>query len=205
MPHADGPGTTDVSLLVRLRGAAPGAWESLVELYGPLLSGWCRRAGLSEADAQDVVQEVFQALIRGLSTFRKERPSDTFRGWLRVITRRKLVDFWRRRADQPIAIGGSTNLLLQGQIEDVLPEIDEPGDLQRLVQRALTHVRTQFSEEAVQAFVGTAVAQRPAAEVGKELGMTANAVGIAKLRVSRALRLALGDLDPACEDEPERF
>lgn len=196
MSPSDGPGTTHISLLVRLRVADPDAWTQLVDLYGPLLFGWCRKSGLSEADAHDVGQDVFRAVLRGISTFRKEQPSDTFRGWLRTITRNKLRDFVRHQARRPVAPGGSTHLRMQGQIEEVLPADDDPCDVQDLVRRALTQVRTEFSENAVRAFLGTAVELRSAADVGRELNMTANAVNIAKLRVGRALRLALGEIDP---------
>ncbi len=198
MSLADGPGTTNVSLLVRLRAAEPEAWSTLVDLYGPMIYGWCRRSGLADADVQDVGQEVFRTVLRGMSDFRKSRPDDTFRGWLKTITRTRIIDFWRQRAKQPEAVGGSSHLFRQGQIEfdTLLPNDEEPDEVKQLAQRALQYLRSEFSEKTVQAFLGTAVEQRPAAEVGQELGMTANAVNIAKLRVSRALRLALGDLDP---------
>src|SRR5947209_3757789 len=87
---------TPVSLLERVRAHETGAWRRLVELYQPLVGSWCARAGLRGADAEDVGQEVFAAAAAGLDGFRRDRPGDTFRGWLRGITRNHVALHFRR-------------------------------------------------------------------------------------------------------------
>jgi len=76
------PGSTASSLLERVKLRQPGAWERLVDLYGPLIYRWCRRLGLAADDGPDVVQEVFAAAAAQLPSFRRDRPGDSFRGWL---------------------------------------------------------------------------------------------------------------------------
>src|SRR5579872_2380249 len=98
-------GSTSSSLLARARSQAPGAWERLADLYCPLVYGWARRAGLRAEDAADVVQDVFRAVLAHLSSFRRERSGDTFRGWLWTITRNKVRDLQRRQSGQPLAAG----------------------------------------------------------------------------------------------------
>src|SRR5947199_10678979 len=98
---------TSRSLLQRARAADAGAWDRLVALYGPLVLHWCRRWGLREEDAADVFQEVFQAVAAHLAAFRRDRSGDTFRGWLRAITRNKVNDLFRRREREPAGAGGS--------------------------------------------------------------------------------------------------
>jgi DNA-directed RNA polymerase specialized sigma24 family protein len=93
----DDTSSTSLSLLERARGSDVAAWGRLVGLYTPLVDRWCRQAGLQDADAADIRQEVFVAVARGLAAFRRKAKNDTFRGWLRVITRHKLCDYWRRR------------------------------------------------------------------------------------------------------------
>ena len=99
--------STHRSLLQRARGRDPAAWERMVALYGPLVLGWCRGWGLREDDAADVFQEVFQAVAAHLAGFHRDRAGDTFRGWLRTITRNKVNDHYRRRRREPPAVGGS--------------------------------------------------------------------------------------------------
>ncbi len=78
-PPARPMDSTPPSLLERLR--LPGeeaAWGRFVELYTPLLFFWARRLGLQEADAADLVQDVFRALVRKLPGFVYE-PGKSFR------------------------------------------------------------------------------------------------------------------------------
>src|SRR5262245_64357028 len=107
-PTGDASPSLGASLLERLRAGQPGAWERLARLYGETVYGWCRRAGVPEADAADVSQEVFAAVARHIDDFRRERPGDSFRGWLWTITRNKVRDHFRRRAEQARAAGETT-------------------------------------------------------------------------------------------------
>ena len=85
----------------RREAGRPGGWERLVRLYAPLVASWCRRWGVAEQDMVDVLQDVFSAVAGHLDRFRKEQPSDTFRGWLLTIARNKVRDHFRRRAREP--------------------------------------------------------------------------------------------------------
>jgi RNA polymerase sigma-70 factor (ECF subfamily) len=103
-----------VTLLARLRANEADAWRRLLHLYGPLVRYWCGRWGAGREDAEDVTQEVFQALTTSLEGFRRERPGDTFRGWLHGITRNQLLMHFRRSGRHPQA-GGGTDALLRLQ------------------------------------------------------------------------------------------
>src|SRR5262245_3277432 len=111
-PNVDPEGGESASLstclLQRLRSQEQDAWGRLVALYGPTVLSWGRRAGLSLEDAEDVRQEVFRAVAAAIANFRRDRPGDSFRGWLWTVTRSKVIDHQRRRAGQAEAAGGST-------------------------------------------------------------------------------------------------
>ena len=114
------------SLLTRLQCRDGDAFQRLVELYGPVVYGWCRRRGLQPADAADLGQEVFASVAQRIADFRRDRPSDSFRAWLWGIARHKLLDHWRGRERRPVAVGGSeaqAQLAQVAQDEDVsVPE-----------------------------------------------------------------------------------
>ena len=187
---------TSRTLLARARAADPTAWQRLVFLYSPLVRYWCGRWGLSGADADDVSQEVFQAVSAGLDGFHRDRPTDSFRGWLRGITRHKVLDFGRSRARHPTASGGTTAHQHLEQIADpVSSEDDDPVEQTTgLYQRAMELVRSEFEPKTWQAFWKTVVDDRSAKEVAEELGMTPGAVRVCKSRVLQRLRKELGDL-----------
>jgi RNA polymerase sigma-70 factor (ECF subfamily) len=166
------------------------AWERLVELYGPLVYAWCRQAGLQEADALDIGQEVFRSVLAAIADFRRDRPGDSFRAWLRTIVRNKIRDRSRR--------AGVKQLAAQDLIEQVWaeqgPEPDAPSvacvaaETVNLCRRAVELIRGEFSEVYFRAFWQVVVLGRSPADVAEELDISVNSVYLAKSRILRRLR-----------------
>jgi RNA polymerase sigma-70 factor (ECF subfamily) len=169
----------------------------MVALYAPLVFSWCRGWGLKAEDAADVFQEVFQAVAAHLNGFRRERSGDTFRGWLRTITRNKVNDLFRRRQREPEGVGGSEAQAILGQVPQTgLPENPETVEEAEnaLLHRALEIIRSEFEPRTWEAFWQTAVEGRAAVDVAADLSMTPGAVRVAKSRVLHRLRADLCDL-----------
>jgi RNA polymerase sigma-70 factor (ECF subfamily) len=187
--------STSLSLLERARRRDPQAWDRLLQLYRPLVLFWCRRAGLHGPDAEDVSQEVFAAVAGGLERFHCDQPGDTFRGWLRGITRNQVLLCYRRRHHQPPAEGGAGWDQLE-QVPDPLaePDAEEQAEVGQVYQRALEQVRGDFEDRTWQAFCRTVLDGRSPASLTAELGMTAPAIRQAKARVLRRLKEEVGDL-----------
>ena len=93
--------TTPLSLLQRARANDQQAWTRLVALYRPLVLFWCRQARCPATEIEDVAQEVFAAAATGLADFHHDQPGDTFRGWLRGITRNQALLHFRRTQGRP--------------------------------------------------------------------------------------------------------
>jgi RNA polymerase sigma-70 factor, ECF subfamily len=187
---------TPLSLLERVRAHDPDAWRRLVQLYQPLVLAWCNRDGAHAADAEDVVQEVFAAAAANLDRFHRDRPGDTFRGWLRVITHNQVLQLFRRNRGRPRAEGGSDAWQNLQEMADPLPGPgeEESVDVDQLYHRALEMVRGEFEERTWQAFWLTTVEGRLPADLASELNMTTNNIRRAKSRVLRRLREEVGDL-----------
>jgi RNA polymerase sigma-70 factor, ECF subfamily len=183
--------TTPISLLDRLRQPNPAAaWERFVELYTPVLFAWARRLGLQASDAADLVQEVFTLLVEKLPEFEYDKHK-SFRSWLRTVTLNKWRDVCRRKAVIPVqAVGG----LSDASVPDPADALDEAEYRRQLVSRALELLRTEFQPVTWQACWEYVVQGRPAAEVARELGISPNAVYLAKGRVLRRLRAELEGL-----------
>jgi len=187
---------TSATFIGRVKCDDPAAWDRLVKLYGPLIQQWCRRWGLQSHDMADVMQEVFQSVAAHVSDFRKQRANDTFRGWLRVITRNKVLDHFRRLGREPAAPGGTEAQRRLADIADgpIDESLDDPNEEMLLFHRALELIREEFADHTWQAFWRTAVDGVPAPDVAAELAMTSGAVRVAKSRVLQRLRAELGDL-----------
>jgi RNA polymerase sigma-70 factor (ECF subfamily) len=181
--------TTSVSLLERLHRPDPEAWDRFVNLYTPLLYYWARRLGLQQPDASDLVQEVFLLLVRKLPEFTYDR-NKRFRSWLRTVLQNKWREQLRRRVPPTGGHAGLSGIAGPGDTG----QIDEAELQQQLLVRALQLMQAEFQASTWKACWEMVVKGRPADEVAAELGMTVNAVYLAKGRVLRRLRRELGGL-----------
>jgi RNA polymerase sigma-70 factor (ECF subfamily) len=199
-PPPELAGSTSRSLLARLKDNSSDAWERLVALYGPLVYHWCWKLDLPRQEMADVFQDVFQAVAVHIGTFRKDRPTDTFRGWLRTITRSKVLDHFRRQQRQLQAAGGTAALVRLSQLPADAETDDrqdaEPLERQarrRLFGRALAAIRGEFAERTWLAFWRVVVDGRSPEEAGGEPSMRPATVRVCKSRVLHRLRQELGD------------
>lgn len=187
-------GSTSSSLIARVRQRDPEAWRRLTLLYGPLVYRWVRQSGLQEADAADVVQEVFRAVADSIDGFRAG-PDTSFRGWLWGVSRNKIRDHFRRSASSPTAAGGTDAYERLQQLSDA--SLDDLGQSEAslaarsLLHRGLDVIRGDFDERTWQAFWRLSAGNESAAEIGADLQMTPRAVRQAKYRVLRRLRSEL--------------
>ncbi|MHB1423927.1 MAG: RNA polymerase sigma factor [Gemmataceae bacterium] len=196
-PALDPQQTTSHTLLERLRANDGEAWHVMVQLYTPLVCHWAARGGVRGADVEDVTQEVLHAAAMHMQNFRRDRPGDSFRGWLRGITRNMVLQHFRRSGRNPSGSGG-TDAFVQLQAVEAPADQDEDEDpveeLDGLRRRALELVRGEFEERTWRAFWMTVVEGRAPADIAAEMGVSATAIRMAKSRVLRRLKETFGDL-----------
>ncbi|MFO0967533.1 MAG: RNA polymerase sigma factor [Gemmataceae bacterium] len=182
---------TPRSLLERLRiQADPQSWQRLVDLYAPLLRNWLRHYGVSAADADDVVQDVLAVLVREIPHFRHDLRRGAFRRWLRGIMVNRLRVFWRERQARTSAQAPDPDTFLQ-RLEDPSSELNDFWDREhdrQILQRLLTLLEPEFEATTWQAFRLVAVEGRSHLEAAQHLGLSPNAVRIAKSRVLKRMR-----------------
>ncbi len=182
--------TTSISLLQRLRTTTEqAAWERFVQLYTPLLCQWARRLGLSGADEADLVQDVFALLLQKLPKFQYESQG-RFRGWLWTVTLNK----WREQRRRHLPTLQADSQACDPAGPDPVVAFSEAEYQKYLVQRALELMKDEFQPATWQAFWDCVVEEQSAAEVGRRLGISENAVYLAKGRVLRRLRQELEGL-----------
>jgi RNA polymerase sigma-70 factor (ECF subfamily) len=84
----------DANLVERCLGGQDAAWEELVKLHTRRVYGICYRFTGSDAEAQDLTQEVFLRVFKNLKSFRIGEGA--FVVWLTRLTRNLLIDHYRR-------------------------------------------------------------------------------------------------------------
>ena len=191
------PSTTSLTLLSRLKANDDSAWQRMVDVYGPFLLGRLKRRGLSETDAEDVLQEVFTTVARKIGEFRKDKPDDSFLRWLQTITSSRLLDFLRRQQRRVSVVGGSSMAEQLEQIADPLADEDWSTDMdaqQTVLSRILQILKTDFEEQTWRSFWLFAIEGKTTADISQELSMSAGAIRQARSKVRKRLAAEFHEL-----------
>jgi RNA polymerase sigma-70 factor (ECF subfamily) len=188
---------TSPSLLDRLKAARPDAsdWNRLQGIHLPLIQLWLSRVpGLGDESA-DVSQEVLAVVFREVPRFDRQREG-SFRAWLRQVTVNKIRNYRRKRHRRPtVRLDPVEGFLerLSDPNDELAREWDRDHD-QSVVEKLLDVVKADFTPTTWEAFQRFGVECYPAGRVAEELGLSENAVILAKSRVLKRLRQEAGDL-----------
>ena len=182
---------TPASLLERMRTRGDDeSWSRFVELYGPLVYRWLREFQLQHADACDLGQEVLLTVSREMPNFQYDPSRGSFRGWLRTVLTNQLRGFWRKRRRLPATADSEWQSRLS-ELEDPASESARRWDNEHdshVINRVLAILKSDFEPTTWQAFWHVVVDGEKPAAVAQRLGVSVNAVRLAKVRVLRRLR-----------------
>jgi RNA polymerase sigma factor (sigma-70 family) len=167
------------------------SWRVFFDTYWRLIYSVAIRAGLTEAEAQDVVQETIICVAKDIEKFKRDRSAGSFKGWLRNLTRWRIADQLRKRgrADLKVLVFSEEHAeVLQDPANGGLEEIWEKEWRTNLLEAATERVRRQVKEEHYQIFDLNVIKQWPAQKVARVLGVNVGLVYLAKHRVSALIR-----------------
>lgn len=189
---------TSLSLLARVRqGNDAPAWDRLVGLYAPLLKSWLRSQDVNSADIDDLVQDVFCAVLQEVPHFEHNGRPGAFRSWLRRTVVHRVQNYWRQRRQRPAPEGGSDLLNRLQQLEHEESELslawNQEHDL-HLMAKLLEVVRPTFQEKTWEAFRRQVFSQHKPEQIARELQISISSVYMARHRVLNALRCEAADL-----------
>ena len=183
---------------MRIRDKADSlAWSQFVDIYGPLIYRFGRRKGLQDADATDLMQDVFRQVSQNIAKFNYDPEIGKFRSWLFVVASHALSRKIRQGKRQPLGSGESAVVEILEQMGDdsVNDEIWDKEYRDHLFQWGCDQIKEQFNESTWLAFWRTAVEGKKPADVASDLGMSVGAVYIAKTRVTKKLRAKIATVD----------
>ncbi|MBL9137877.1 MAG: sigma-70 family RNA polymerase sigma factor [Verrucomicrobiales bacterium] len=178
-PDLADPFQTRSSLLRRAASWDEESWEELFRIYRKLVASAARHAGLSEGEADEVVQDVFVQVARKLPEFQVGQEHGSFRSWLLQQTRWRITDKYREREraqglGAPLTVdptGTGTAPIERIPTEPELHGLwaDEEGSL--ILKAAMAALRKQVSARDLQIFDLRIEQGRPAAEVASIHGI----------------------------------
>ena len=180
---------TSLTWLGRLVSSPGGDdWRRLLDAYGPLLAGWLARAGVAEADRDDLTQEALMVVVRRVGEF-EHRGKGAFRAWLRaIVANHARKHFEARRAVPTIDLDA---------VAAPDSEVGRLWDLEHdrhLAARAMRIVEGDVAPSTWAAFRRQVVDGCRPADVAAELGLSVNSVLLARSRVLKRLRAELAGL-----------
>ena len=184
------------SLLSRLRNVEDDAsWYTFFDSYWRLIYNVARKSGLSDDEAQEVVQETVISVARRMPEFRYDRAKGSFKQWLLLITRRRIHDHLRKvYRSLPQAHGEAD----ADRLSTLRSEIDTTWEdewRENLFHAALARVRQRANPKHYQVFDYCVLQNLSASQVARMLGLNAAQVYLAKHRMSMAVKRAVAEIE----------
>lgn len=189
------PIPTCYSLLSRLKNWADDeSWREFFDTYWRLIYAVALRSGLTDAEAQDVVQETILCVAKDIHKFKKDRGLGSFKGWLRNLTHWRIADQLRKRGK----LVQNDSALERNSIAALDEMAQEPSEAvasewetewhRNLLKAALERIKLQVKEEQYQLFDLYVIRQWPVERITRTLGVSATRVYLAKHRITRLLK-----------------
>lgn len=194
---------TRVTLLYRLKNWDDQAsWQEFFDIYWQLIYRFARKAGLTDAEAQDVVQDTFVAVAKHMPGFTYNSALGSFKGWLLNQTRWRIVDQFRKRGRMPVYHPEAEDGTRTATIERIADEksLDwnaawEDDWQKSLFEAALTRVKHRLDPQKYQIFDFYVNRSWPPEKVAQTFNVAVNQVYLVKNRVTEMLRIEVQRLE----------
>jgi RNA polymerase sigma-70 factor (ECF subfamily) len=211
-PSPDRSLATRESLLRRLTDCQDQAsWQEFYATYRDLIWRFALKAGCTETEADEVVQETVIAVARKLPEFKYDPAVCAFKTWLLNQTSWRIKDQMRKRgkAGQVPDLseaGGASALLSDDRRTATVERVADPaGDhleavwntewQQTVLEVAMRRVKEQANLKECQIFDLYVLRGWPAREVARTLGVSVARVYLAKHRIGPQLKKEIKDLE----------
>jgi len=192
---------TSTQLLAELLSPANAkAWGQFEHRYRPVIVAIARRRGLGEDTAEDAAQQTLLEFFKNYSVRKYDRSKGRLRHWLLGIARRQISNLYRNmpREFQLPDCTSQTNVFerqADPEGDAHLDEVELAEWRRGIYEEAMVQVRQQFDERTVRAFELHGLQGKPAKEVAAELGLSENAVFLAKHKIVKRIQELISQLE----------
>jgi RNA polymerase sigma factor (sigma-70 family) len=176
------------------------SWQDFFDTYWRLIYSTARKAGLSDAEAQDIVQETVLSVARKIDGFKYDPAVSSFKSWMLQLTRWRIINQLKKRGAEAARLAtASSPTLKQSDDTATIDRIPDPGGNEleaiwesewerNLLSAALERVKRRVAPEQFQIFDLYCTEGWPVGKVAQTLGVNVGRVYLAKHRVGRLLR-----------------
>lgn len=177
-------------------------WHEFFETYWKLIYSVAIKAGLTDAEAQDVVQETVITVAKRVDGLKYDPAHGSFKGWLLHITRWRIADQFRRRepTEGPKTKRGDTRrtATIERAPDPRGTDLESTWDEEwraNLLAAAIARVKRKVEAKHYQIFDCCVMKEWPAKKVARELGVSIAQVYLVKHRVSALMKKELKSLE----------
>jgi RNA polymerase sigma-70 factor (ECF subfamily) len=183
---------TRASLLLRLKDLDDHrSWGDFYDTYWKLIHAVATKSGLTESEADDVVQETMIAAAKKMPEFQYTAGKDSFKGWLLQLTRWKVADQFRKRPPMKLP-SGVRKTDVMARVPDpaggVLDDLWEEEWQENLLKAAMKRVKRQVPSQHHEVFVLYVIKELPPEKVAVSCGIEVADVYRIKHRISALLK-----------------
>ncbi len=194
---------TRKTLLSRLRNwDDQESWNDFFATYWKLIYSTARKAGLSDAEAQDVVQETVVSVCKNMPEFKYDPKVGSFKSWLLQLTRWRIQDQVRKRFPGKVHASDQDRMPRPAMLES----IPDPAGLnlaalwdeewkKTLLEAAVERVKHRVDPKQFQLFDLYVLQKWPVQKIGSLLRVNRGRVYLAKHRISSLIKTEMRHLE----------
>ena len=177
-------------------------WQEFFDAYWKLIYSAARQSGLTDAEAQEVVQETVITVAKNIDKLKYDPAIGSFKGWLMQITRWRITDQFRKRepgnAKRPRSADDRSTATIERIPDSRIPDLDtvwEAAWRENLFEAAITRVKKKVEPKQFQIFDCYVRKEWPAQKVAARLGVNVGQVYLARHRVGALLKKEIKALE----------
>ena len=170
-------------------------WQEFFDTYSRLIYSAARQSGLTDTEAQEVVQETVITVAKNIEKLKYDPAIGSFKGWLLQITRWRIADQFRKRepgnAKRPHAVDDRLTSTIERVPDSRIVDLDalwETEWKENLFEAAVVRVKKRVEPKQFQIFDCYVRKEWPAQKVAERLGVNVGQVYLARHRVSALLK-----------------
>jgi RNA polymerase sigma factor (sigma-70 family) len=202
---------TRETLLERLKDCGDqNSWKEFYDTYRDLIYSFALKAGLTETEAEDVVQETAIGVARKLPEFKFDPARCTFRTWLLNLTAWRIKDQIRKRlgpgqvSNQPARMlpansqGTNRTATVERVPDSTVEQLEacwEADWKKTIVTVALKRVKGEANLKDCQMFDLHVLRGMPPGETARALGVSVARVYLAKHRIGRLVKKQIAQME----------